>query len=155
VGWLLPLQNPTCVATHDAFGGTDLVSDLGLPDCTRRGGFLRNACQVPPLRTRQELRPDVLTASAVHFVNALKQETTTIPIVMISGVLFDGVETLVMTVQALVDATEQPELRSIRTDLDDLREKVDNILGYRKEIDHALERVAAIERQLGIDRRIS
>jgi hypothetical protein len=33
--------------------------------------------------------------------------------------------------------------------------KVENILGYRKEIDHALERIAAIEKHLGLDRKIS
>ncbi len=40
------------------------------------------------------------------------------------------------------------ELKSIRTDLDDLAEKVENILGYRKEIDHLLERVATLEKKL-------
>ncbi len=33
------------------------------------------------------------------------------------------------------------ELKSIR---DDLAEKVENVIGYRKEIDHALERIAAV-----------
>jgi tetrahydromethanopterin S-methyltransferase subunit G len=47
------------------------------------------------------------------------------------------------------------ELHSIRTELDDLHEKVDNITGYRKEIDHALGRIAAIEQHLGLDRKIS
>ena len=41
------------------------------------------------------------------------------------------------------------ELRGIRSELDDLGEKVENILGYRKEIDHALERISAIEKRLG------
>ena len=36
----------------------------------------------------------------------------------------------------------------------DLSEKVENILGYRKEIDHALERVGAIEKHLGLERKI-
>jgi hypothetical protein len=40
------------------------------------------------------------------------------------------------------------ELKSIRTDLDDLAEKVENILGYRKEIDHLLERATALEKKL-------
>jgi chromosome segregation ATPase len=40
------------------------------------------------------------------------------------------------------------EIKSIRIDLDELAEKVDNILGYRKEIDHALARIAAIEKKL-------
>jgi hypothetical protein len=33
------------------------------------------------------------------------------------------------------------ELKSIRRDLDDLREKVENVSGFQKEIDHALERI--------------
>ena len=40
------------------------------------------------------------------------------------------------------------EIKSIRDDLDDVREKVDNMIGFRKEIDHALERIAALERKL-------
>lgn len=47
------------------------------------------------------------------------------------------------------------DLRSIRIDLDELAEKVDNVLGYRKEIDHALERIAAIEKRLGINRELA
>ena len=47
------------------------------------------------------------------------------------------------------------ELKSIRSELNDLTEKVDNILGYRKEIDHALERIAAIEKHLDLDRKLS
>jgi hypothetical protein len=43
------------------------------------------------------------------------------------------------------------ELKGIRLELDDLREKVENLLGYRKAINHVLERVAAIEKPLGID----
>jgi predicted nucleic acid-binding Zn-ribbon protein len=45
------------------------------------------------------------------------------------------------------------ELRSIRRDLDQLTDKVDNIAGYRKEIDHAFERIATIERHLGISKQ--
>jgi len=47
------------------------------------------------------------------------------------------------------------ELRSIRRELDDLREKVENVSGFRKEIDHALERIAVIEKHLGIDKKIA
>jgi predicted phage-related endonuclease len=47
------------------------------------------------------------------------------------------------------------DLKTIRRDLDDLMEKVENITGYRKEIDHALERIAAIEKHLGITKRIA
>ena len=44
-------------------------------------------------------------------------------------------------------------LSSIRRDLDQLRLKVDNVIEYRKKIDHALDRIAAIEKHLGIERK--
>jgi predicted nucleic acid-binding Zn-ribbon protein len=47
------------------------------------------------------------------------------------------------------------ELKSIRRDLDDLREKVENVPGFQKEIDHALERIAAIEKHLGIEKKFA
>jgi hypothetical protein len=47
------------------------------------------------------------------------------------------------------------ELASMPRDLEDLRAKVQNVIEYRKEIDHALERVAAIEKHLGIERKIA
>jgi predicted nucleic acid-binding Zn-ribbon protein len=47
------------------------------------------------------------------------------------------------------------ELKSIRRDLDDLREKVENVSGFQKEIDHALERITAIEKHLGLDKKIA
>jgi predicted nucleic acid-binding Zn-ribbon protein len=49
----------------------------------------------------------------------------------------------------------ESELKSIRRDLDDLREKVENVVGFRKEIDHALERITAIEKHLGIGKKIA
>jgi septal ring factor EnvC (AmiA/AmiB activator) len=45
-------------------------------------------------------------------------------------------------------ANVRADLKQLRSELDDLSEKVDNILGYRKEIDHALERISAIEKKL-------
>ena len=42
------------------------------------------------------------------------------------------------------------ELKDIRSELEDVGEKVENISGYRKEIDHALERIKVIERHLKI-----
>jgi len=50
-------------------------------------------------------------------------------------------------------ASIEHDLKSIRRDLNDLADKVDNISGYRKEIDHALERIAEIESHLGIAKR--
>jgi hypothetical protein len=47
------------------------------------------------------------------------------------------------------------KLKSIRRDPDDLREKVENVVGFQKEIDHALERIAAIEKHLGINKKIA
>jgi hypothetical protein len=45
------------------------------------------------------------------------------------------------------------ELKSIRRDLNGLREKVENVSGFQKEIDHALERIAPIEKHFGLARR--
>ena len=42
------------------------------------------------------------------------------------------------------------ELTSIRRDLDNLSTKVANMIGFSKEIDHALERIACIEKHLGL-----
>jgi hypothetical protein len=36
-----------------------------------------------------------------------------------------------------------------------LRENVENVSGFQKEIDHALERIAAIEKYLGIEKEIA
>src|SRR5271165_7116464 len=47
------------------------------------------------------------------------------------------------------------ELADIRRDLEDMKSRVANITGYGKEIDHALERIAAIEKHLGIEKRIA
>jgi hypothetical protein len=47
------------------------------------------------------------------------------------------------------------EVASIRRDLERLTANVANVIGYRKEIDHALERIAAIEQHLGINRKIA
>jgi predicted nucleic acid-binding Zn-ribbon protein len=46
-------------------------------------------------------------------------------------------------------------LKEIRRELDDLQEKFENVSGFRKEIDHALERIAAIEKHLGITKKIA
>jgi hypothetical protein len=61
-------------------------------------------------------------------------------------------------VRAIVHDELRPirsELKSIRDDLDELTEKVENVIDFRKEIDHALERIAAIERHLGLDNKIT
>lgn len=47
------------------------------------------------------------------------------------------------------------DLKSIRDELDELTEKLENVSGFRKEIDHALARIAAIERHLGITKKIA
>ena len=47
------------------------------------------------------------------------------------------------------------ELADIRRDLENLKSRVDNISGYGKEIDHALERIAAIEKHLGTEPRMA
>jgi hypothetical protein len=52
-------------------------------------------------------------------------------------------------------APVRSELRLIRDELDDLSEAFGNVSGFRKEIDHALERIAAIEKHFGIDKKIA
>ncbi|MGA8293598.1 MAG: hypothetical protein WB820_14075 [Rhodoplanes sp.] len=47
------------------------------------------------------------------------------------------------------------ELADIRRDVEELKSRADNSAGYSKEIDHALERIAAIERHLGIEKKIA
>jgi hypothetical protein len=47
------------------------------------------------------------------------------------------------------------ELKSIRRDLDDLREKVKNVVGFSKKFDHALERIAATEKHPGVEKKIA
>jgi septal ring factor EnvC (AmiA/AmiB activator) len=49
----------------------------------------------------------------------------------------------------------ESELGLIRRELDDLGEKFENVSGFRKEIDHALERIAAIEKHMGIEKKIA
>ena len=44
---------------------------------------------------------------------------------------------------------------SIRRDLDELREKAEMVFGFRKEIDRAMERSAAIEKHLGGEKKIA
>jgi len=52
-------------------------------------------------------------------------------------------------------ASIERNLKQIRRDLYELAEKVENVTGYRKEIDHALGRIAAIERHLGMNKKIT
>ena len=47
------------------------------------------------------------------------------------------------------------ELASIHRDLEALTSVVDNIVGLPKEIDHALERIATVERHLGLNKKIA
>lgn len=47
------------------------------------------------------------------------------------------------------------ELRAIRREIDEVEENVWNFTGFRKEIDHALERIAAIEKPLGMDKKVA
>jgi archaellum component FlaC len=51
-------------------------------------------------------------------------------------------------------SSTRAELKGFRIELNNLRNKVENISGYRKKIDHALERIAAIEKHLGIDTKM-
>jgi hypothetical protein len=59
-----------------------------------------------------------------------------------------------LTVQDETQAIRR-EMTLIRRDLDDLKRRADNTAGLTKEIDHALERIAAIEKHLGIEKKIA
>jgi hypothetical protein len=65
---------------------------------------------------------------------------------------------LVEVVPGMVAVEVKPlreELASLRREVEELGRKVDNVIQFRKEIDHALERIAAIEKHLGINRKIA
>ncbi len=58
----------------------------------------------------------------------------------------------------IVDEKLKPisdELASIRRDLQELKQKAENSAGLTKEIDHALERIGAIEKHLGLNKKIA
>jgi len=58
----------------------------------------------------------------------------------------------------IVDEKLKPisdELASVRRDLEELKRTAENSAGLTKEIDHALERIAAIEKHLGIEKKIA
>jgi hypothetical protein len=44
---------------------------------------------------------------------------------------------------------------SIHRELESIKEQLKNVSGFGKEIDHALECIAAIEKHLGIDKKIA
>ncbi len=52
-------------------------------------------------------------------------------------------------------ASIEAELKTLRAELGKLTNQVANIVGYRKEIDNALERIAKIEKHLGINKKIA
>jgi uncharacterized membrane protein len=96
-------------------------------------------------------------ASADRKFTALAEDTADI-----KGTMATKAELATMAtkddVRAIVRDELKPirsDLKSIRDELDDLQEKFENVSGYRKEIDHALERIAAIEKHLGITKKIA
>jgi hypothetical protein len=44
---------------------------------------------------------------------------------------------------------------SLHRELETIKEQLKNVAGFGKEIDHALERIAAIEKHLGIEKKIA
>jgi hypothetical protein len=44
---------------------------------------------------------------------------------------------------------------SIHRELESIKQELKNVAGFGKEIDHALERIAAIEKHLGIEKKIA
>lgn len=47
------------------------------------------------------------------------------------------------------------ELADLRAEVTDLGNAIVNLTGFRKEIDHALERIAAIEKHLGLRKKLT
>ena len=47
------------------------------------------------------------------------------------------------------------QLTDIRRDVEELKSRADNSAGYSKEVDHALARIAAIEKHLGIEKKVA
>ena len=47
------------------------------------------------------------------------------------------------------------DIRDIRAELKEIRRELENVKGFGKEIDHALERIHAIEKHLGIEYKIA
>ena len=47
------------------------------------------------------------------------------------------------------------EVADVRRDVEELKSRADNSAGYSKEIDHPLARIAAIEKHLGIEKKIA
>jgi hypothetical protein len=47
------------------------------------------------------------------------------------------------------------ELADLRAEVTDLRSAIVNLTGFRKEIDHALDRIAAIEKHLGLRKKLT
>jgi prefoldin subunit 5 len=87
---------------------------------------------------------DQNTKDVLHAVNFIKDKVEQLP-------TKDDVRDIVR--EELRDV--RSDVKAIRKELDELKEKVDNITGYRKEIDHALDRIAAIEKHLGINKKIA
>jgi septal ring factor EnvC (AmiA/AmiB activator) len=87
-------------------------------------------------------------------ITALAEDITDIKSTMATKDDIARLDTRLQNVETSLTSIEA-DLRSIRRDLEDLREKFENVSGFREENDHALERIAAIERHLGIEKKIA
>jgi predicted nucleic acid-binding Zn-ribbon protein len=74
---------------------------------------------------------------------------------------FEAIDRRFDAVDARFDAIEN-RLTSIETELRDIRQRIEfleqaahNASGFAKEIDHLIQRVASIEKHLGIEQRIA
>lgn len=66
----------------------------------------------------------------------------------------DDVSTRFDTIEDRLSSIEH-EVSDIRSHLEKLDREMMNVTGFRKEIDHAFERLAAIEHHLGIAKKIA
>jgi hypothetical protein len=114
--------------------------DRNIKDILETLTFIKNR-----MATKEDVR-DIILEEVPPLIEAAIQRT--VP-PMIEAVIQK-------TVPSLMDEALRPiyhELHAIRDDLEDLRHRVKDMAGYRKEIDYAFERIAAIEKHLGIDRK--
>jgi chromosome segregation ATPase len=95
---------------------------------------------------------EMLTHVVEHM--AMKEDIADIRAEMATKQDIGRIDTQLEKIEVRLTSIES-ELGAIRRDLDDLAERFENVSGYRKEIDHALERIAAIEKHLGMEKRIA
>ena len=94
---------------------------------------------------------DILAA-----VNFIKDKVEQLPTKDdVRAIVREEIDNVVPGIVVLELAPVRAELKEIRKDIATLQEQVASHAGYAKEIDHALERIAAMEKHLGLDQKVA